>query len=351
MTKGLQREGKGAAEGRELANSCHPHTKSKKSIYAASCLFLAVVALGAPVCLGDPLPIRTKPLQIEMGTRLIGHAGALVYRGGMEITSTDKRFGGLSGLVVSADGREILAVSDRGWWVEGLLFYDDRGNLIGLRDANILPMQSRIQNGASREFSMDAEALVRSGEGRLIVAFERQHRLWEYRDPISYPKPIHVNPSLSRLPLNSGIESVVLLGAGKLLAIAEGGIFEKQFLAFLIMNSGVVEMLYPYDDYFRPSDAALLDEGRVLVLERGYNKAAGASARLVSLQRDSIEENSEITRNLMIDLSGLVSMDNFEGLEVISGLAGEYIVYIVSDDNYSRRQRTLLIMFELELLK
>ena len=198
--------------------------------FAASCFFLAVVALCSPGTLGHPLPVHTKPLQVEMGARLIGHRGVLVYRGGIELTSTDKRFGGLSGLVVSEDGREIVAVSDRGWWVEGRLFYDDRGNLIGLRDATILPMQSRLQNDTSREFSMDAEALVRSGEGRLIVAFERQHRLWEYRDPISYPKPIHVNPSLSRLPLNSGIESVVLLGAGKLLAIAEGGIFEKQFL-------------------------------------------------------------------------------------------------------------------------
>lgn len=349
MTRGFQRETKGVAEGRELANCCHPYTKSKPSIFAASCFFLAAVALCSPESWGDPLPVRTKPLQVEMGTRLIGHAGALVYRGGIELTSTDKRFGGLSGLVVSEDGREIVAVSDRGWWVEGLLFYDDRGNLIGLRDATILPMQSRLQNDASREFSMDAESLVRSGEGRLIVAFERQHRLWEYRDLFSYPTPIRVGSSLTELPLNSGVESVVLLRTGNLLAIAEGGISEKQFLSFLIMNSGVQELLYPYDDYFRPSDAALLDEDRVLVLERGYNKDAGASARLVSLQQEHIEENSAITRSLMIDLGGMVPMDNFEGLEVIGGLTDGHIVYIVSDDNYSRRQRTLLIMFELEL--
>ena len=284
MTKGLQREGKGAAEGRELANSCHPHTKSKKSIYAASCLFLAVVALGAPVCLGDPLPIRTKPLQIEMGTRLIGHAGVLVYRGGMEITSTDKRFGGLSGLVVSADGREILAVSDRGWWVEGLLFYDDRGNLIGLRDANILPMQSRIQNGSSREFSMDAEALVRSGEGRLIVAFERQHRLWEYQDLFSYPTPIRVDANLSKLPLNSGIESVVLLGTGKLLAIAEGGIFKEQFLAFLINLSISISCfnklgIFDNGTMFGPSDGALSGSGCVSIKTAATPTAIAARAR------------------------------------------------------------------------
>ena len=163
MTKGLQRERKEVAEGWELANSCHPYTKSKESIFAASCLFLAVGALGSSACLGDPLPLHTKPLHVDMGARLIGHAGALVYRGGIELTSTDQRFGGLSGLVVSEDGREIVAVSDRGWWVEGLLSYDDRGNLIGLGDAIILPMQSLLQNGASREFSMDAEALVRSG--------------------------------------------------------------------------------------------------------------------------------------------------------------------------------------------
>jgi hypothetical protein len=328
-----------------LASSCQPYSQS---IIAASC-FLAVVTLGSLGCCGDPLSIRSKPLHVDMGARLIGPSGALVYRGGIELTSTDKRFGGLSGLVVSGDGREILAVSDRGWWVEGLLLYNDGGNLVGLRDAGILPMQVHHQNGASREVSLDAEALVRSGENSLIVAFERQHRLWEYRDLFSYPMPIDVHANLSRLPLNSGIESLVLLGPGKLLAIAEGGIFEKQFLAFLITNSGVVEFLYPYDDYFRPSDAALLDAERVLVLERGYNKDVGVSARLMSFQREQIEKNGDMVRSLVIELGAPVPMDNFEGLAVIRGLAGECIVYILSDDNYDRRQRTLLIMFELEL--
>ena len=44
--------------------------------------------------------------------------------------------------------------------------------------------------------------------------------------------------------------------------------------------------------------------------------------------------------------TGSSANDISEGLAVRRGPSGETFLYIISDDNYSARQRTLLLMFE-----
>jgi len=43
-----------------------------------------------------------------------------------------------------------------------------------------------------------------------------------------------------------------------------------------------------------------------------------------------------------------LAVDNFEGIAVRQDSNGDTLVYIVSDDNYSPLQRTLLLQFRLE---
>ena len=42
-----------------------------------------------------------------------------------------------------------------------------------------------------------------------------------------------------------------------------------------------------------------------------------------------------------------MTVDNFEGIDVRKGPAGEIFIYLISDDNFNPEQRTLLMMFEL----
>src|SRR5690606_16978362 len=67
--------------------------------------------------------------------------GALEFRGGLVLTSTDRRFGGLSGLWLSADGQRLLAVSDRGDWLSGRIVYED-GRVAAIADAEMAPMRA-----------------------------------------------------------------------------------------------------------------------------------------------------------------------------------------------------------------
>ena len=43
-----------------------------------------------------------------------------------------------------------------------------------------------------------------------------------------------------------------------------------------------------------------------------------------------------------------LTIDNFEGIAITRGAGSGARLYIVSDDNYSILQRTLLLMFELQ---
>ena len=322
---------------------------SEKSLVVSSLVGFGLVMFLSLGIMAEPLPLESTPLELGVGVRLVGPSISLVYRGGVELTSTDKRFGGLSGLIVSRDRQEVLAVSDRGWWVSGQLRHDTKGNLVALEKANIYRMQASPANDDPRTFSLDAEALVRSGENSFVVAFEQQHRLWEYPGLFSPPIPIDMPEKITDLPRNSGIESLVRLQNGKLLAIAEGGIREKEFLGFLFTKSGVVEFFYPYDDYFRPSDAALYSEGVVLVLERGYNNDVGVAARLMLLRLEKAGDSISMSTTLAVDLGNPIPMDNFEGMAFLQEESSQAILYILSDDNYSPSQRTLLVMFELEI--
>jgi hypothetical protein len=42
------------------------------------------------------------------------------------------------------------------------------------------------------------------------------------------------------------------------------------------------------------------------------------------------------------------NIDNMEGVAVRQGPKGETFIYMISDDNYSPLQRTVLLMFELK---
>ena len=66
----------------------------------------------------EPLTIRATAVDLHAEDDPIVAAGRLKYQGGLDLTSPNLRFGGLSGLVVSANGSSLIAVTDDGDWVK-----------------------------------------------------------------------------------------------------------------------------------------------------------------------------------------------------------------------------------------
>ena len=296
-----------------------------------------------------PLFSQTVPLNPTAPAAM--NLGLLTYRGGIALRSTDRRFGGFSGLHVSADGRQLIAVSDRGTWLRLTLRYGDGGKLSGGADARLGRLRSP-RGAALRGKNGDAEGLAVLPDGSMIVSFERRHRMLHYppaanplsRIPRRFPEP----PGLADGPSNGGIETLVHVGRGYLMAISERQRAGPRSLrGWVGVDGGWREFSYARKGGFRPTDATLLPNGDVLVLERRFFLGRGNAIRLVRVGRRTIAPGRRIGGRVIARIEAPMTVDNFEGIAARQGTGGETLIYLISDDNFSPLQRTLLMVFSL----
>ncbi|MDP6952192.1 MAG: esterase-like activity of phytase family protein [Alphaproteobacteria bacterium] len=310
-------------------------------MWRSAALLLSLLALPA---LAEPIEVRSQKIPLTQGVQDAPRLDALAYRGGLELTSPDRRFGGLSGLVVSADGARLLAISDTGLWLEATLTYDDDGNLSGLSGAEITPLRADSGAVLSGKRDADAEGLVALSDGGYLVSFERRHRVLHYGAPGANGAPVWMPDALASVDGNGGLEALAMLGDGHLLALCEDEFVSDGRLGGWLVDGETAEAVtWPGDGYFKPTAASVLPDGRVLVLERGYTAIAGPKGRLMLIDDvdDSALSGREIAR-----FQPPIQVDNYEGLASLE-MAGETRLFIVSDDNFNPLQRTLLLSFAL----
>ena len=103
---------------------------------------------------------------------------------------------------------------------------------------------------------------------------------------------------------------------------------------------GAARLEYKRAARFRPA-------GDILVLERRYTLIGGVAALLRRLPQESIRRGARLDGAEIARLQPPLNVDNMEGIAVRRNGAGGTLIYLLSDDNYSVLQRTLLLMFEL----
>ncbi|MFN8882984.1 MAG: esterase-like activity of phytase family protein [Alphaproteobacteria bacterium] len=99
---------------------------------------------------------------------------------------------------------------------------------------------------------------------------------------------------------------------------------------------------------FHPTDAAILPDGSALVLERRFSLLGGFAARLVRAVPNALSSAREGTvlggeTILTLDDAPLPS-ENWEGVAV-TRFGDQTLVALMSDDNESILQRSLLLLF------
>jgi len=314
-----------------------------KRLLAALLLLLAAPAAALDLT-ASAIPLNPeRPGQRELGR--------LRFLGGLELRSEDGDFGGLSGL--SIEGERLLAVSDRGLWFAARIRRDGAGRLAGLEEPALAPLLTPRGTPLGRGAQSDAEGLTRAADGAFVVSFERQHRLWRYDgpDPRAAPaRPVAAPKPMFALPSNGGLEAVAALRDGRLLAIAEDARDEAgDFHAWLLGADGAARLAWGATGAFKPTDAAALPNGDVLVLERRFTGLIGGVAGRVALVRAAaIVPGARLAGEEVALLERPLNIDNFEGIAVGRGAGGATEVWLVSDDNFNRLfQRTLLLQFEL----
>lgn len=315
-------------------------------------LFLhAFCFVGIPQATAAPLIVKVNPIELDLEKPGRKFFGDLTFLSGFELTSGDSRFGGLSGLELSTDGDLLYAVSDHGYWLTARLHHNPQGRLTGLGPWKIAPLLTPDGSIVSN-YLRDAEALVRDRDGSFIVAFERAHRLWRYprsTGPFtSLPEPLPTPAELQNAPANGGIEAVTILPDRRLLAFTER--FENQdgsLKGWLIQKDKFFPLSYLQSDGFRPTDLATLASGDVLLLERRYSLISGVTVRIRLLSRGNLKAEARLEGKEIALLGPPLEVDNFEGLAVREDPKGGSFLYMISDDNYSILQRTLLLQFYL----
>ena len=296
----------------------------------------------------EPLTLTTKPVPLNPEDPTQRKVGQLDWRGSLEITSSDSRFGGLSGLLLDAEARRLLAITDTGYWITAALEHDEAGMLTGLGEAEI----GRLRDGDGRVLASkragDSESLARLADGSTLVAFEQAHRIWRYpagptpleRPAEAFPSP----PNLSSFKGNGGLEAVAELPHGRLLGLVEHETEAATLPGFLWHNGKWAEVALARLGAYRPTGAAALPSGDVLLLERRFSFIGGLGIKIRRLPLASIEPGATLDGEVIAELHPPLIYDNMEGIAVAPE-AGGARVYIVADDNFNVTQRTVLMSF------
>jgi hypothetical protein len=277
--------------------------------------------------------------------------GSLEFLGGLDVSSDDRDFGGLSGIDM-LDAETAFMISDSGTFVRARLLHED-GRLVGLADAEI---ESLFPDGDRSKELGDCEdvAIDPSDRRRGVIVRERQANAMLIFDlagdmPTNFtPKLVGVEDRILRS--NKGLESVAYAPrassfAGEIITIAERPPRGEEDIPGWIAGAGNFAIVRR--DEFDVSSARFLPNGDLMLLERRYTPGWGIAMRLRRIAGDAFKVGARLDGEILLDAGMTSQIDNMEGLAVSQDDAGRTILTIVSDDNYSVLQRTLILQFAL----
>lgn len=306
----------------------------------------ALVLLAQPALAGD-ITVTATPVPLNPADSQQTQVDSLQFVAGFELTSPAPEWGGYSGMVISDDGSNIVAVSDIGHWLRLALTHDADGKLTGVGAAQIEPLLDESgQPVASKEWS-DAEAVAAVSGGSNIVAFERNHRLWRYASvngaPSGAAEAVPAPSGISDLPENSGVEALLADENGALTLVAEGGAADGASRGWQQQGTDWKTLRIERSDGFEPTDLADAGDGKLALLERRYTEKDGPAARVSLLSRSA--GDGPVAGYTLAVLRLPLSVDNFECIAVRPGPGNGRYIYLLSDNNQNPQQRTLLLQF------
>lgn len=308
----------------------------------------------------------TEPVSVEVNARPIPNFeprdrsrvrfGSLQYRSGLVLTSPFRGFGGLSGIRLDRRGERFLAISDQGGWFTGTIRYSG-GRMVGLDDVEAAPVLGPEGRPITeKRYWYDTEALARDGS-TVYVGLERVNQIMRFdfakggtraRGEV-IPSPA----AMRKLPTNKGIEALVVVPkgqplAGTLIALSEGGFdADGNLIGFLIGGPTPGQFSIRRTDKQLISDAVLLPSGELLILERKFSWFTGINIRIRSIPLKSIAPGALVDGPALFNADLGHEVDNMEGIDAHVTGEGETVLTLISDDNFSLLQRTLLLQFTL----
>jgi hypothetical protein len=331
------------------------------AVFAVTAGFFAPIRAKEPEAASGPpisdIHVKALPVVLDPDHPADVNVGKLTYVAGYELVADDRRFGGLSSLIITPNGSDVTAISDRGFWVWMQLKHDG-DKVTGIGDAKLGVLGNRSVFPL-RKIEADSESLALDQDGSYLVGFEEIHRIWRYSPTPDRPGPEAMSgtPSVVRTPGllqrahdNQSLESLTVLPDGRIFTALEDPIpGERENHAWLIDKNQQAEDLY-YDakNGYSPTDFTVLPSGDVMVVERYFKPLFDIRARFRILKLADIKPGAHLDGKLIAEIKSPLTIDNMEGLASRKAADGSTLIYVISDDNYSALQRTLLLEFRLD---
>ena len=146
---------------------------------------------------------------------------------------------------------------------------------------------------------------------------------------------------------------MVRLTDGRFLIFSEGRDNDDPYSPVLLFagdpavaGTPVTVLRYRRPVGYRVTDADLLADGRLILLQRRATLLEGFSARIAVADLPALRPGATIAGREIAALGAPLTVDNMEALSVARE-GGRTIVRIASDDNFMPIQRTLLLEFAL----
>lgn len=330
-----------------------------RRVAAAAGVFVLLAGAAAPPPSAGftPIELTAKPFSDFLVGEKQTRFGALEFRGGIDLNSSNRDFGSWSGIDFAADGKTFYAIADSGYWLRATLVEKD-GALVGIEQAAIAPMLDRNGTRLAGKRNSDAEALrivERNGRQTAWVSFEQVLAVAQFA---ASPGLALARRSDVRLPAfvngirhNSGLEALAVAPASGQLAGAVVVIAEKSLDAagnhrgFILSGPAAGAFTIRRSDDFDVTDATFLPNGDLIVLERHFAFADGLGMRIRRIPGDTIRPGALLDGAVLIQSAEFEQIDNMEGIAARVGPNGETLLTLISDDNHSLLQRTILLQF------
>ena len=313
-------------------------------------LCLPLILLTSSAKLGQ-MPLRRQMLVVtaeavplSRSDPAITQAGDLVYLGGWRLSARHADFGGWSAMHATPNGFRLMS---------------DAGAMLDLPRPSAGTMRAVLQElpkGCGQRWhkdKQDAESLTADDQGNMWVALEQQNIICRI-DAAGHVRTI-APAAMANWSSALGAEAMVRVRDGRFLVFAEADPKDTDGPSPVLLFSGDplsasvrrVSLRLASPDGFRPSDAAQLPDGRILVLQRAFAPPLRWQTRLIALDLAELRENALLQGREVARLAPPMLTDNFEALAVTQEKRRP-IIWIASDDNFWSLQQTYLLKFTLK---
>jgi hypothetical protein len=322
--------------------------------------FFALAASSAAAQGFEPIDLEARPIEHFQFASDNDTFGELEFRGGLELRSGFRDFGALSGIDYDPATNTVVAIADTGRWLTATVV-EENGRLVSLRSAQMAEMLDDTGDALGAKWNSDAESvrLIDGANGRgALVSFEQTNevRFFPYAGgpaDLGHARAelVDMPNAIDALRANRGLEAIAVAPAdsvfqGATVLVAErsldvnghhrgwivGGPREG---AFSIRRIGSYDI----------TDADFLPNGDLFILERLFSVGEGIGMRIRRIAAANLVPGALVDGIVVVEADLRNQIDNMEGLALRTNAAGETVVMLVSDDNHSILQRTLLLEF------